>query len=48
MTDRSQAHDPCDIEPLTPNHLLLIKVQPNMPPGTFNKDDQYLHTDHLY
>lgn len=37
----SPSDDPCDIEPLTPNHLLLIKVQPNMPPGTFNKDDQY-------
>ena len=37
----SPSDDPCDLEPLTPNHLLLMKVQPNMPPGTFNKDDQY-------
>lgn len=37
----SSSDDPCDIEPLTLNHLLLMKVQPNMPPGTFNKDDQY-------
>ncbi|KAJ8391386.1 hypothetical protein AAFF_G00090160 [Aldrovandia affinis] len=28
-----------DLEPLTPNHLLLLKSQPNMPPGIFNKDD---------
>ncbi|TWW54055.1 hypothetical protein D4764_12G0010570 [Takifugu flavidus] len=33
--------NPCDIEPLTPNHLLLMKTQPNMPPGIFNKDDLY-------
>ncbi|KAJ8390516.1 hypothetical protein AAFF_G00103130 [Aldrovandia affinis] len=30
-----------DLEPLTPNHLLLLKSQPNMPPGIFNKDDMY-------
>ncbi|TWW61444.1 hypothetical protein D4764_04G0000910 [Takifugu flavidus] len=37
----SVSDDPCDIEPLTPNHLLLMKTQPNMPPGIFNKDDLY-------
>lgn len=37
----SPSDDSRDLEPLTPNHLLLMKVQPNMPPGTFNKDDQY-------
>lgn len=37
----STSDDANDIEPLTPNHLLLMKVQPSMPPGTFNKDDQY-------
>lgn len=30
-----------DVEPLTPNHLLLLKSQPNMPPGIFSKDDMY-------
>lgn len=37
----SPSDDPCDLEPLTPNHLLLMKVQPNMPPGTFTENDQY-------
>ena len=30
-----------DLEALTPNHLLLLKVKPELPPGVFNKDDQY-------
>lgn len=30
-----------DLEALTPNHLLLLKVEPELPPGVFNKDDQY-------
>lgn len=30
-----------DLESLTPNHLLLMIVQPNMPPGTFSKDNLY-------
>lgn len=29
------------LEPLTPNHLLLMKVQPNIPPGVFSKADLY-------
>lgn len=33
--------DPNDVEALTPNHLLLMKTQPNIPPGVFDKDDQY-------
>lgn len=33
--------DPNDLEPLTPNHLLLLKTQPSMPPGVFVKDDVY-------
>ncbi len=37
----STSDDPHDVEPLTPNHLLVMKVQPNVPPGTFSKDDQY-------
>ncbi|KAM4561412.1 uncharacterized protein V3H82_015431 [Fundulus diaphanus] len=30
-----------DLEALTPNHLLLLKVKPELPPGVFSKDDQY-------
>lgn len=30
-----------DLEPLTPNHLLLMKRKPNLPPGVFDKDDIY-------
>lgn len=29
------------MEALAPNHLLLLKVTPELPPGVFNKDDQY-------
>ncbi len=30
-----------DLEALTPNHLLLLKTQPSLPPGLFRKDDLY-------
>lgn len=30
-----------DLEALTPNHLLLLKTQPCLPPGLFRKDDLY-------
>lgn len=30
-----------DLEALTPNHLLLLKIKPELPPGVFSKDDQY-------
>ena len=33
--------DPSDVEVLTPNHLLLMKRQPALPPGVFNRDDVY-------
>lgn len=33
--------DPNDLEPLTPNHLLTLKRNPILPPGTFNHNDQY-------
>jgi len=33
--------DPNNLEALTPNHLLLIKRKPNLPPGVFNKTDNY-------
>lgn len=37
----SVSDDPHDLEPLTPNHLLLMKTQPNLPPGIFNQNDLY-------
>lgn len=33
--------DPTDLEALTPNHLLLLKGKPVLPPGLFNKEDAY-------
>lgn len=33
--------DPNDLEALTPNHLLLLKTAPSLPPGCFQKDDIY-------
>lgn len=35
------SEDPNDLEPLTPNHLLLLKKQPLLPPGLFNKNECY-------
>lgn len=35
--------DPNYFEPLTPNHLLLLKTAPLLPPGCFQKDDLYAH-----
>ncbi|XP_060771124.1 uncharacterized protein LOC132881998 [Neoarius graeffei] len=32
---------PTDLEPLTPNHFLLLKGQPLLPPGLFDKTDVY-------
>lgn len=29
--------DPNDLEVLTPNHLLLMRTQPNIPPGVFKR-----------
>jgi hypothetical protein len=31
--------DPRDLQPLTPNHLLLLRCGSKMPPGMFGKDD---------
>jgi hypothetical protein len=31
--------DPRDLEPLTPNHLLLLRSGPKLPPGMFSKED---------
>ena len=33
--------DPKDSNPLTPNHLLLFKASPNLPPRSFCKEDVY-------
>ncbi|KAJ8023742.1 hypothetical protein HOLleu_36272 [Holothuria leucospilota] len=33
--------DPKDNEPLTPNHLLLMRDSPNLSPGVFDKKDGY-------
>lgn len=33
--------DPRDAEPLTPNHLLLLRSNSCLPPGVFNKQDMY-------
>ncbi|KAL0177460.1 hypothetical protein M9458_026354, partial [Cirrhinus mrigala] len=33
--------DPFDLEPLTPNHILLLNSQPILPPGEFSKVDLY-------
>ena len=34
--------DPNDLEPLTPNHILLMKSKPVLPPGLFIKQDLYV------
>ena len=33
--------DPKDLEALTPNHLLLLRSGPSLPPGFFQKDEIY-------
>lgn len=33
--------DPKDYEPLTPNHLLLLRSGPKIPPGLFSENDLY-------
>ena len=33
--------DPRDLDSLTPNHLLLLKDQPSLPPGDFAESDLY-------
>ena len=33
--------DPRDLSPLTPNHLLLLRSGPVVPPGSFAKNDTY-------
>ncbi len=44
MNDRpftASPNDLNDLEALTPNHLLLLKRQPSLPPGLFEKEDLY-------
>ncbi|KAI7807215.1 hypothetical protein IRJ41_024621 [Triplophysa rosa] len=36
-----ESTDPNDVEALTPNHLLLLKTIPSLPPGIFQKEDVY-------
>ena len=33
--------DPLDLDPLTPNHLLLLRSGPRLPPGAFSDSDNY-------
>ncbi|KAL7868352.1 hypothetical protein SRHO_G00097360 [Serrasalmus rhombeus] len=33
--------DPNDLEALTPNHLLLLKTNPSLPPGLFEQNELY-------
>ena len=33
--------DPKNLEPLTPNHLLLLRANLNLPPGVFGNGDTY-------
>ena len=33
--------DARDLQPLTPNHLLLLRPGPSLPPGTFTREDLY-------
>ncbi|KAL6483375.1 hypothetical protein MHYP_G00082470 [Metynnis hypsauchen] len=35
------SNNPNDLEALTPNHLLLLKTTPSLPPGLFDQDDLY-------
>ena len=34
--------DPQDLEPLTPNHILVLKTKPVQPPGLFDRNDLYI------
>ena len=34
--------DPADLTCLSPNHLLLLRECPSLPPGVFSKEDHYV------
>lgn len=36
-----ESTDPNDLEALTPNHLLLLKTTPSLPPEIFQREDVY-------
>ena len=36
------SNDPQDLEPLTPNHILLFNTKPILPPGVFDRNDLYV------
>ncbi|XP_074645898.1 uncharacterized protein LOC141902157 [Tubulanus polymorphus] len=38
----SVSDDPTDLEPLTPNHLLILRSGPTLPPGSFSQRDSYV------
>ncbi|XP_074655650.1 uncharacterized protein LOC141909164 [Tubulanus polymorphus] len=38
----SVSDDPTDLEPLTPNHLLILRSGPTLPPGSFSQRDLYV------
>ena len=45
LNDRSitkLSEDANDLEPLTPNHLLLLRGKPALPPGAFEPHDLYV------
>ncbi|PFX12029.1 hypothetical protein AWC38_SpisGene24074 [Stylophora pistillata] len=35
------SNDPKDLEPLMPNHLLLLRASPNLSPGVFDTEELY-------
>ena len=41
LTRNSSSDDPADMEPLTPNHLLLMQSNLNVPPGVLVRGDLY-------
>lgn len=36
--------NPKDLEPHTPNHLLLLRANPSLPAGSFGKEDSYSYS----
>jgi len=41
QTALREFQDCANLEPLTPNHLLLLKSDPSFPPGLFKREDTY-------